>query len=88
MWALYWCSLQLSKEKSVIQMEELLQTALAWEAKAQEALKLGDTFDKFLELIRCDIIHFNQLFLGLLEGVGCLQVSPVQYLLLLLVLCT
>ena len=41
-------------------MEELLQTALAWEAKAQEALKLGDTFDKFLEIIRCDIIYLNR----------------------------
>lgn len=47
-----WFRLQIVEEKLVLQVQQLAQTALHWESKAQQALKHGESFDNCVKLIR------------------------------------
>ncbi len=47
-----WFRLQIVEEKLVLQVQQLAQTALHWELKAQQALKHGESFDNCVKLIR------------------------------------
>jgi hypothetical protein len=53
-----WFRLQIVEEKLVLQVQQLGQTALHWESKAQRALKHGESFDNCVKLIRLSKYSF------------------------------
>ncbi|XP_073385841.1 lysine-specific demethylase JMJ17 isoform X3 [Physcomitrium patens] len=47
--------LELSDEKLVMRTQELASTALSWESKAAQVLKVGDSYANVDELLRCAV---------------------------------
>lgn len=65
MWGDVWgCSLELSDDKLVLEMQELAHSALSWESKAAHALKLGDSYANVHELLGCVVLSLFLMWCG------------------------